>query len=180
MFGRLLEYGVSHLSSMRASIANTIWKSIKAWLPGRASPFRSSDGHTAEGHGLHSLERIRNYAIDGYTPFWMKKGVVEPWILVDRWETPPRSEVKEPPETEWFLWIARIVDKIEGAERMDDFKTEGTRHNPYRERILDDVCTQAFGPKSTRHKKGYSFRTGQSLPVCVLEALRAERIMQDP
>ena len=69
MLGRLLEYGVSHLSSMRASMAKTIWKSIKARLAWRASPFRSSDDHTAEGHGLHSLERIRNYAFHGYTLF---------------------------------------------------------------------------------------------------------------
>ena len=103
---------------MRASVAKMIWKSIKARLAGRASPFRSSDDHTAEGHGLHSLERIRNYALDGYTLFWMKKGVVEPWFPVDRWETPSRNEVKESPEAEWFLWIARIVDKIEAEERM--------------------------------------------------------------
>ena len=71
--------------------------------------------------------------------FWMKKGVVDPWIPAGRWESPPRSEVKESPETEWFLWIARIVDNIEVEEQMDDFKTEGTRHNPYRERILNDI-----------------------------------------
>jgi hypothetical protein len=113
ILSRLLEYGVSHLSSMRASVPKTIWRSIKARLAWRASPFRSSDDHTAEGHGLHSLERITNYALDGYTPFRMKTGVVEPWIPADRWETPPRNEVKDSLETEWCLWIARIVDKIE-------------------------------------------------------------------
>ena len=41
----------------------------------------------------------------------------------------------------------QIVDKIEVEERMDDFKAEDTRHNPYRERILDEVCMQAFGSK---------------------------------
>ena len=160
-------------------MAKTIWKSIKARLAWRAPPFRSSDDHSAQGHGLHFLERIKDYALDGYTPLWTKKGVVDLWILADRWESPPRREVKESPETEWFLWIARIVDKIEVEERMDDFKTEGTRHNPYKERILDDVCTQAFGSKHPT-KKGYALCTVQSLPVCSLEALRAERILRYP
>ena len=65
-----------------------------------------------EGHGVHSFERIANYALDGYTAVWMKKGVVEPWYLEDRWDTPPRSAVKESPETEWFMWIDRVVAKI--------------------------------------------------------------------
>ena len=74
--------------------------------------------------------------------------MVEPWIPADRWETPPRSEVKESPETEWFLWIDRIVYKIEVEGRMDDFKTEGTRHYPYYGgRFIDDVCMHAFGSK---------------------------------
>ena len=78
----------------------------------------------------------------------MKKGVVEPWFLADRWETPPRSEVKESPESDWFMWIARVVDKIEDDGRMDEFKTAGAKYNRYREKIIDDVCMQAFGSKS--------------------------------
>ena len=35
--------------------------------------------------------------------FWMKQGVVDPWIPADRWESPPRREAKESPETEWFF-----------------------------------------------------------------------------
>ena len=68
------------------------------------------------------MERIITYTLDGYTPFWMKKGVVEPWYPVERWDTLPRSAVKESPETERFLWIARVVDRIEGEGRMQDFK----------------------------------------------------------
>jgi hypothetical protein len=82
MLGRLLEYGAPHLSSMRASMAKTIWKSMKARLAWRASPFRSSDDHTAEGHGLHSLERIKNYALDGCTPLFDGLAVSRQLIVV--------------------------------------------------------------------------------------------------
>ena len=102
------------------------------------------------------FERIANYALDGYTPFWMKKGVVDPWYPNGRWDTLPRSAVKDSPETEWFLGIARVVDKIEKEGRMEHFKVEGSKLNPYREKILDDVCMHAFG---TTHppKKGIPF-----------------------
>jgi hypothetical protein len=156
----------------------TIWRSIKARLDWRASPFHSSDDKTDEGHGVHFLERIRAYSLDGYTLFWMKKGVVEPWMPADRWETPPSREVKYSPETELFLWIARIVDKIECEGRLKDSKTEGTRHNPYREAILDDVCMKAFGSKHP-HNSGYPFRTGPWWPVRLLVALRADQTMRD-
>ena len=55
--------------------------------------------------------------------------------------------VKDSPATEWFKWIAKIVNKIEDEGRLEEFKTEGTKYNPYREAILDDVCEQAFGSK---------------------------------
>ena len=77
----------------------------------------------------------------------MKKGAVEPWCPVDRWESPPRSDVKESEESEWFLWIARVVDRIEAEGRMKDFKSEGAKPNPYRDAILDQVCVEAFGSK---------------------------------
>ena len=38
-----------------------------------------------------------------------------------------------------------FVDKIEAEGRMEDFKAEGSKLNPYREKILDDVCMHAFG-----------------------------------
>ena len=80
------------------------------------------------------MERIITYAVDGYTPFWMKKGVVEPWYPVSKWDTPPRNAVIDSLETEWFLWIAQVVDGIEDEGRMQDFKAEGTKSNPYREK----------------------------------------------
>ena len=113
ILSRVLEYGTSQLSSMRAAMAKTIWRSIKARLAWRETPKRAPDDDTPEGRGEHSMARITSYALDGYTPFWMKKGVVDPWNPVDRWETLPISEVKDSFETEWFLWIARIVDRIE-------------------------------------------------------------------
>ena len=63
----------------------------------------------------------KEYALSGYTPFWMKKGVVDPWTPTDRWDTPPGEEAKDSLETEWFLWVAEIVDKIESEGRLDDF-----------------------------------------------------------
>ena len=90
ILGRLIEYGVSQLSSMRASMAKTIWRSIKARLPWRATPSRSPYDYTDEGYGVHSFERIANYALYGYTPFLMKKGVVDPWYPKDKWATPQK------------------------------------------------------------------------------------------
>ena len=58
----LLEDGVSHLSSMRASMAKFIWRSIKARLAWRATPSCSFDDKTVEGYGVHALERIKGYA----------------------------------------------------------------------------------------------------------------------
>ena len=98
ILGRLLEYGTLQLSSMLAAMAKTIWRSIKARLAWRETPERASDDNAPEGRGELSVERTITYALDGYTPFWMKKGVVELWYLVNRWDTLPRSAVKESPE----------------------------------------------------------------------------------
>ena len=130
---------------MRAAMAKTIWRSIKARLAWRETPERAPDDDTPEGKGTLSVERVIAYALDGYTPFWMKRGVVDPWNPTDRWDTLPRAAVKDSPKTEWFLWIARIVDRIEDEGRTQDFKAEGAKLNPYREKILDEVCTEAFG-----------------------------------
>ena len=70
------------------------------------------------------------------------------WTPTDRWDTPPREEVKDSCATEWLLWIANIVDKIESEGRLEDFNAEGTKYIPYREAILDDVCMQACGQKN--------------------------------
>ena len=79
---------------MRAALAKTIWRSIKARLAWRETPERAPDDKTPDGHGSLHLERIAAYALDGYTPCWMKKGVVEPWNPTDRRDTLPRSVEK--------------------------------------------------------------------------------------
>ena len=61
ILGRLLEYGTSQLSSMRAAMAKTIGRSIKARLAWRETPERAPDDDTPEGKGhSHSGE---NYFI---------------------------------------------------------------------------------------------------------------------
>ena len=69
-------------------------------------PKRARDDQSEEGRGTHTLERIKKYAADGYTLFWMQKGVVDPWYPRSRWATPSRDEVYDLLETEWFLWLA--------------------------------------------------------------------------
>ena len=97
----------------------------------------------------------------------MKKGAVEPWCPVDRWESPPRSDVKESEESEWFLWIARVVDRIEAEGRMKDFKSEGAKPNPSRDAILDQVCVEAFGSKyPTKEKRVLPTWVGRGPHVC--------------
>jgi hypothetical protein len=61
ILGRLLEYGTSQLSSMRAAMAKTIWRSIKARLAWRETPERAPDDDTPEGRG--DLFGIKNYHI---------------------------------------------------------------------------------------------------------------------
>ena len=65
MLSRLLEYGVSHLSSMLASMAKTIWRSIQARLTWLEAPERAPDDKTSEDQGTHSLAIIIIYALDG-------------------------------------------------------------------------------------------------------------------
>jgi len=175
ILSRLLEYGVSQLSSMRAAMAKTIWRSIKARLAWRETPERAQDDTTPEGRGIHSMERIISYALDGYTPFWMKKGVVDPWNPTVRWDTLPRGAVKDSPETEWFLWIARVVDRIEDEGRMNDFKAEGKKSNPYREKILEK-CVLKPSARHTQRRRESSISTALLSHVCLPGALRAELI----
>ena len=111
---KILEHrGQRHLSSMRAIMVKTIWKFIKCCLARRETPRRARDDHTQESRGTCTLERIKKYAVDGYTPFWMQRGVVDPWYPRNRWRTPTRKEVHDLPETEWLMRIAELVDRIE-------------------------------------------------------------------
>ena len=59
---------------MRAAMAKTIWRSIKARLAWRETPERAPDDDTPEGKGAVSMERIISYALDGNTPFLDEEG----------------------------------------------------------------------------------------------------------
>ena len=63
-------------------------------------------------------------------------------------DTLPRDEVNDLPETEWYMWLAGIVDGIEMAGRMRDFRVVDNSYNSYREAIIDKVCVEAFGRKN--------------------------------
>jgi hypothetical protein len=86
------------------------------------------------------MERIKQYAAVGYHPYWMQKGVGPPCDPVDRWDTLPRNQVNDLPETEWAMWLAGIVDEIENAGRINDFKVVGNKPNAFREASVDKVC----------------------------------------
>ncbi|MFM7986078.1 MAG: hypothetical protein ACKPKO_42870, partial [Candidatus Fonsibacter sp.] len=113
-----------------------------------------------EGEGTHSPQRICDYAQAGYTPFWMQKCVAKQWYLVDRWETPVYDDVFDMPETDWYLWPARLVDDIEKEGRMYDFKSEGKAFNPYRERIIAFACSEAFGTTHPTKEGVFLFEIG--------------------
>ena len=150
IMAKLMEYGrVTQLPSMRALMANIFWKRIQARLAWRETPARAPGDQTNEGRGTYTMERIVKYAQDGYVPFWMQKGAVDPWAPEEnRWDTLSRNQVKDTPETEWFIWIAGIVDDIENDGRVLDFKAEGAKPNPYRDSIVDRVRLQAFKSKN--------------------------------
>ena len=77
----------------------------------------------------------------------MQKGVGPPWDPIDRWDALPRNMVNDLPETEWAMWLAGIVDEIEDAGRMNDFKVVDNKYNSFREANVDKVCLEAFGTK---------------------------------
>ena len=52
----------------------------------------------------------------------MQKGAGPAWEPVDRWDTLPRDQVNDLPETEWAMWLAGIDDEIERAGRMHVFE----------------------------------------------------------
>ena len=104
IMARLMEYsGFTILSAMRAMMANIVWRGIEARLAWRENPRRSPHDKTVDGRGVFPMERIRKYVADGYAPFWMQKGIVDPWVPIDRWDTPSRMVAKDTPETAWFM-----------------------------------------------------------------------------
>ena len=143
-----LEYkGSTQLISMRAIMANSLFRSIRHRLAWRALPQRAADDRSAEGAGTHCMERIKQDAFAGYLPYWMQKGAALPWDPIDRWDTLPRDMVNDLPETEWSMWLAGIVDQIENAGRMNDFKVVDNKYNSFREAIVGKVCFEVFGSK---------------------------------
>ena len=79
------------------------------------------DDLVPDGRGTHSLERIREYVVVGYVPYWMRKGAGPPWYPKDRWYTLPRDKVFDSEVVEWRMWLAGIIDGIVNAGRMHDF-----------------------------------------------------------
>ena len=66
---KLFEYGgQTQLSSMRAMMAESIRLSSKARRNWKESPWRAAGDSTGEGRGQHSLDRMKKYAAEGYTP----------------------------------------------------------------------------------------------------------------
>ena len=104
----------------------------------------------------------------------MQKGGGPPWDPIDRWDTLPRNLVNDLPETERAVWLAGIVDEIEDAGRMNDFKVIGNKPNAFREAIVDKVCVQAFGIKYLL-KRVCSSTTAQWSHACSQRALRGVR-----
>ena len=66
LMARLLEYkGYPQLLSTRAIMAESMFRRIKHRLAWRALPQRAADDRSAEGVGIHSMERIKQYAAAG-------------------------------------------------------------------------------------------------------------------
>ena len=76
-----------------------------------------------------------------------KKGLVEPWSPSDRWESPPYSAIKDSPESELIVWLAKQVDEIEWSGNTNKMWTEGGSSNRYRDGILDETCFHFFGKR---------------------------------
>ncbi|MFM7979364.1 MAG: hypothetical protein ACKPKO_08625, partial [Candidatus Fonsibacter sp.] len=91
------------------------------------------------------MEKIREYVRNGCAPFFFKKGLVEPWDPVNRWASPLYTAIKDSPEPEPIIWLAKQVDEIEQSGRTKMMWTEGGVLNPFRDRILDENCVNFFG-----------------------------------
>ncbi|MFM7978446.1 MAG: hypothetical protein ACKPKO_03940, partial [Candidatus Fonsibacter sp.] len=114
-----LQYGQTGTSSIRVCVGKTILKVIKDRL--RWRPYPKKKGTVADESGdLYTMEKFREYARDGYAPFYLKKGLVEPWSPSGRWECPPYSAIKDSPESELIIWLAKQVDEIEWYEQNVD------------------------------------------------------------
>ena len=71
------------------------------------------DGDPEEGGDLYTMEKIREFAQEGYAPFFLKKGLVDPWIPLDRWHCLAYTACKDLPGSDIMIWVAKLVDVIE-------------------------------------------------------------------
>ncbi|MFM7983629.1 MAG: hypothetical protein ACKPKO_30330, partial [Candidatus Fonsibacter sp.] len=65
-------------------------KDRRRWRP---YPKRRS-GDQEEGGDLYTMDKVREFAQEGYAPFFFKKGLFDPWVLSDRRECPPYRACK--------------------------------------------------------------------------------------
>ncbi|MFM7981528.1 MAG: hypothetical protein ACKPKO_19640, partial [Candidatus Fonsibacter sp.] len=100
---RSLQYGQVGTSSLRASVGKTVLKVIKDRKKWRPFPMRRDWG-LEERDDLYTMDKIREFAQEGYTPFYFKKGLVDPWIPSDRSECPPYSACKDLPGSDIMIW----------------------------------------------------------------------------
>ncbi|MFM7978591.1 MAG: hypothetical protein ACKPKO_04680, partial [Candidatus Fonsibacter sp.] len=100
-----------------------------------------------ESSDLYKIDKIREYARDGYAPFCFKKGLMEPWNPSDRWECPPYTAMKDSPEADMIVCLAKQVDEIEWSGNTNNKWTASGVSNPFRDRIIDETCLHFFGNK---------------------------------
>ena len=56
--------------------------------------------------------------------------------------------VIDSPVTERYMWLVGIIDGVEDAGRMHDFRIVDNQYNSYREAIIDKACVEAFEKKN--------------------------------
>ncbi|MFM7989352.1 MAG: hypothetical protein ACKPKO_59565, partial [Candidatus Fonsibacter sp.] len=70
-----MQYGKTQQSPIRASVARTLLKVINDRQKLRPYIDRRK-GDLVEGEGLLTMDRIREFAKEGYAPFFFQKGIV--------------------------------------------------------------------------------------------------------
>ncbi|MFM7978825.1 MAG: hypothetical protein ACKPKO_05870, partial [Candidatus Fonsibacter sp.] len=139
-------------------------KVIKDRLKWRPYPMRRSSD-TEEGGDLYSMDKIRELAQEGYAPFFLKKGLVDPWVPIDRWHCPAYAGCKDLPGSDVMIEVAKIVDVIELQGKTDLMWTQDGQSNSYRDDIRDKICMKFFGSTdpSDRDVKTTQQKTALSL-----------------
>ncbi|MFM7990415.1 MAG: hypothetical protein ACKPKO_64970, partial [Candidatus Fonsibacter sp.] len=110
-------------------------KDRKKWRP---YPMRR-DGDPEEGGDTYTMEKIRELAQEGYAPFFLKKGLVEPWAPLDRWHCLVYTACKDLPGSDIMIWVAKLVDVIELQRKTDLMWSVEGQSTSYRDDILDKI-----------------------------------------